>query len=227
MIKIENLTKMYQLGPERVTGVRDVSLTMDKGETVVLAGPSGSGKTTLLNLIGALMRPDEGKIEVNGKELSQLTDAELSEFRLRYLGFVFQEYNLIPTLNAFENIEWVLALKKDDPKKRTEKVEAMLDRVGLLKYKKHRPNQMSRGQQQRVAIARALVIEPQLILADEMTANLDSKTAYEIMDFIADLSRKQKITFLYTSHDPEMIRRASRVFRMKDGRLDVSPQSAH
>ncbi|MBI2500518.1 MAG: ABC transporter ATP-binding protein [Deltaproteobacteria bacterium] len=198
-ILLEAVEKVYRTNGLPVKALTNVSLTFASGEFAVLAGPSGSGKSTLLNLIGALDRPTSGGVKVAGRDLLQMNLRQLSEFRLRKIGFVFQSYNLIPVLTAIENVEYILLLQGIDPKERRERAMALLERVGLLDQVGKRPGEMSGGQQQRVAVARALASRPELILADEPTANL---------------------AFLFASHDPMVIERARRVVRLKDGRIE-------
>jgi putative ABC transport system ATP-binding protein len=217
MIKLENIQKSYRMGDFKVQGVNNITLEIRSGELAALAGPSGSGKTTLLNLIGGLLKPDAGQISVNGKPLYELTADALCRFRLQNIGFVFQDYNLIPTLTAFENIELLPMVLGTPAGERKKRVRDLLERVKMGSLAGRLPSQMSRGQQQRVAICRALINKPQLVLGDEMTANLDSVTGAELMDFVHELNRSEGTTFVYSTHDPAMMKQASRVIHLRDG----------
>ena len=218
MLAFEGVTRTYELGGERA-GVFGVSLAVPKGCLAVLAGPSGSGKTTLLQLAGLLDVPDEGTVLLDGQEVSSLPERERCDLRLRRLGFVFQAFNLVPVLTALENAMLPLQLRgvaEDEARRRS---TAALDRVGLSDRLHHRPGQLSGGQQQRAAIARALSPDPLLVLADEPTASLDHAHGGPLMDLMADLAAERGTTFLVASHDPAVIARADRVFRLADGRL--------
>jgi putative ABC transport system ATP-binding protein len=219
LIEVRGDTKYYTQGKLRVPALRGVDLTFAPGEFTVLAGPSGSGKTTLLNLIGGLDTPSEGSLSIAGHELAEMSGRALSELRLRNLGFVFQAYNLIPVLTAYENAEYVLLLQGVPAAKRRRQVEAVLAEVGLAELAHRRPNELSGGQQQRVAVARAIAAQPALVLADEPTANLDSKTGTELIDTMHRLNRERGVTFLFSSHDPKVIDRAERLIRLEDGRV--------
>jgi len=185
----------------------------------VISGPSGSGKTTLLNLIGCIDRPDGGDITVAGQAVQRLSDDALSEFRARHIGFIFQSFNLLPVLTAYENVEYPLLFQAVARATRRRRVEEALERVGLAAHARHRPDQLSGGQQQRVAIARALVTGARLILADEPTANLDSRTGEAIIDLLEEARRDRGTTFVMATHDPGLVRRAGRVVRVQDGRV--------
>jgi len=215
----KNLAKSYRLGNRDVWALGGVSFTIEKGEFLAFVGSSGSGKTTLLNLLGAIDVQTRGQLEVHGKDLSSLSDLELAKFRSRELGFVFQTFNLLPVLSALENVEYPLLhrrLRKDEGRERARRI---LERVGLDKHENHRPDQLSGGQRQRVAIARALVHGPQLVIADEPTANLDKKTAGEILDLMRDLNNETGVTFVFSTHDPLIISRASRTIELSDGKI--------
>jgi putative ABC transport system ATP-binding protein len=199
-----------------VRAVREVDLRVDNGELVVVAGPSGSGKTTLLQLLGALDRPSDGEVLFKGRDLAKLGDAELTQLRLRTIGFVFQQFNLIPTLTAAQNVEVALAPQGLAGTERRERAEALLASVGLAQRGEHLPSQLSGGEQQRVAIARALANSPRVVLADEPTGNLDSETGMEIVDLLASVEQ----TVVIVTHDVEVAARAPRVVRMHDGRLN-------
>jgi putative ABC transport system ATP-binding protein len=196
-----------------------VNLAIDKGDFAVVAGPSGSGKTTLLNMIGALDKPSEGKIWLDGFEITNLSRRQTSHLRRDRIGFVFQFYNLIPVLTAYENAEFVLLLKGVDHNTREKKVMALLNMVGLSGLESRRPHELSGGQQQRVAIARALASDPVIILADEPTANLDTHTEEGLMDLMEELNRNMGTTFLFSSHDPAVIKRAKRLIVLRDGEV--------
>ncbi|MBN2858010.1 MAG: ABC transporter ATP-binding protein [Candidatus Delongbacteria bacterium] len=220
-VRMENLVKIYRNGKISVKALDNINLEIEKGEFLVFAGPSGSGKTTLLNIIGTMDRLTEGKLLIDGEDISGLTKDEASEFRKEKVGFIFQSFNLIPVLTAYENIEFSLDLmKKFGAKEKREKVESIMKEMGILELKNRRPAEMSGGQQQRVAVARALVKEPLLVLADEPTANLDSKTGGSILDLMEEMNEKKKITFIFSSHDPKIIERGKRVIRLKDGKID-------
>ena len=219
IVQVRELTKVYQQGSIEVPALRGLDLTVRRGEFSVLAGSSGSGKTTLLNLIGALDTPTSGSLEVEGQDLAQLSGRALAQLRLHRLGFVFQAYNLIPVLTAFENAEYVLLLQGVDAAKRRKRITELLAAVGLEGLGHRRPSELSGGQQQRVAVARAIAAEPALILADEPTANLDSKTGTELVQLMRDLNRDRGVTFLFSSHDPKVIHHAERVVRLEDGKI--------
>jgi putative ABC transport system ATP-binding protein len=218
MLQLRNLTRAYELGGERA-GVFGVSLEVPKGCLAVLAGPSGSGKTTLLQLAGLLDEPDEGEVHLAGQPVSTLPEKARCDLRLRRLGFVFQAFNLVPVLSALENVMLPLQLQGLSEVEARPRAEAALDRVGLADRRHHRPGQLSGGQQQRAAIARALAPEPLLVLADEPTASLDHAHGGPLMDLMAELALERGVTFLVASHDPSVIARAHRVFRLLDGRL--------
>jgi len=203
----------------QVHALQDVNLVIEKGDFAVLAGPSGSGKTTLLNMIGALDKPSAGKVWLDGHEITNLSRRQTSHLRRDRIGFVFQFYNLIPVLTAYENAEFVLLLKGVDHDTRKEKVLTLLKKVGLEGLEKRKPHELSGGQQQSVAIARALASDPAVILADEPTANLDSHTEEGLMDLMEGLNREMEMTFLFSSHDPDVIKRARRLIVLRDGEI--------
>ncbi len=219
IVHIEKVQKRYQQETVVVDALSDIDLDIDRGEFTALIGPSGSGKTTLLNLIGALDSPTAGKISIDGQEIGQLSKQALSHLRLKKLGFIFQEYNLIPVLSALENVEYVMLLQGVEDAERTERAMTMLAEVGLKGLENRRPSQLSGGQQQRVAIARAIVSKPIIVLADEPTANLDSNTGAALLDLMRNLNDVHGITFVFSTHDPMVIERALRVVRLKDGRI--------
>ena len=218
MLELRNLTRAYELGGERA-GVFGVSLEVPKGCLAVLAGPSGSGKTTLLQLAGLLDAPDDGEVRLDGEAVSALPEKARCDLRLRRLGFVFQAYNLVPVLSALENVMLPLQFQGVPEAEARQRAEAALDRVGLGDRRNHHPGQLSGGQQQRVAVARALAPEPLLVLADEPTASLDHAHGGPLMDLMAELASERGVTFLVASHDPSVIARAHRVFRLMDGKL--------
>ncbi|MBU1097450.1 MAG: macrolide ABC transporter ATP-binding protein [Ignavibacteriae bacterium HGW-Ignavibacteriae-2] len=220
IIKTENLKKTYKDNGVPVNALRGINLIINKGEHVVIAGPSGSGKTTLLNLLGALDKPTEGRIFFKGEDFSLKTKKELSDFRLRNLGFVFQAYNLIPVLSATENIEFSLMLLGIPEKERRAKSLKLLEELEIADLAYKRPGEMSGGQQQRVAVARAIVNNPKLVLADEPTANLDSKTGALLLDLMDKMNVEKNITFIFSSHDQLVIERAKRLLLLKDGLIN-------
>jgi putative ABC transport system ATP-binding protein len=219
-IQVTGLKKDYEQGTITVHALNGVDLTIEPGEFTALMGPSGSGKTTLLNIIGGLDVADGGSVTVDGKDVTKMKPGARSDMRLNHLGFVFQAYNLIPVLSAEENAEFVLLLQGVPASERKKKVREMLDEVGLEGMYARRPHELSGGQQQRVAVARAIVSEPAVVLADEPTANLDSKTAEELVDTMKELNEKRGVTFVFATHDPLVMEHARRVVRMKDGVID-------
>jgi putative ABC transport system ATP-binding protein len=218
-IKLKDVRKTYRTGPIEVPALRGVSLRIGPGEFAATAGPSGSGKTTLLNIIGGLDRADAGEIWVAGQNLQVLSAGELAHLRLLRIGFVFQTYNLLPVLTALENAEFTLLLQGMPARKRREKVEKLFSEIGLAGLEDRRPAELSGGQQQRVAVARAMVTEPALILADEPTANLDSASAIALLDVMEQLNRSTGTTFLFSTHDPQVMERAHRLIRLRDGQI--------
>ena len=219
LITLSNLTKIYTETASDVVAVDSVDLTLEAGEFAALVGPSGCGKTPLLNLIGGLDRPTAGSVVVSGTDLSTLSDADLVRFRLEHIGFVFQAYNLIPVLTALENTVFILELQGVAAAERNRRGMELLDAVGLADKAHHRPAQLSGGQQQRVAVARALASKPAFVLADEPTANLDSKSASTLLDIMVDLNRTEGTLFLFSTHDPRVVDRARRTFHLEDGRV--------
>ena len=218
LVSVRGVHKVYP-GNSKVAALKGIDLEVRSGEFSALAGPSGSGKSTLLNLIGTLDRPTKGEIAYEGRVVSTLDADALSDFRLSALGFVFQAYNLIPVLTAVENVEYPLVLRGVEPGERRRLAHEALKWVGLDGYAERRPDLLSGGQQQRVAVARAIVTRPSLVLADEPTANLDSKTGAALLDLMEGLNRDHGITFLFSSHDHAVLERARRVVRMQDGEL--------
>ncbi len=219
IIRTEKLTKIYKQGAVEVAALSEVDLWISEGDFAVVAGPSGSGKTTLLNLLGALDKPTSGKIWLDGQEITELSRTERSGLRRDHIGFVFQFYNLIPVLTAYENAEFVMLLQGVDQAQRHKKVLDLLSIVGLADLENRYPHELSGGQQQRVAIARALASEPALVLADEPTANLDTKTGQDLLDLMQELNSRIGITFLFSSHDPGVMERARRLIILRDGRV--------
>ena len=217
IIKVTNLEKTYQDNGVPVHAIRGIDLDISKGEFLVIAGPSGSGKTTLLNMIGALDKPTKGNIYFEGEDITKKNKNELSSFRLHKLGFIFQAYNLIPVLTALENIEFSMMLLGVPEKEREEKALVLMDELGIKDLAYKRPNEMSGGQQQRVAVARAIINNPSIVLADEPTANLDSKTAGHLLDLMQKMNEEKNITFIFSSHDKQVMNRAKRLLILKDG----------
>lgn len=220
-VRVENASKIYQRDRIPVPALQDVSLEIQAGEFLALVGPSGSGKTTLLNLIGGLDTPSSGRLWIGEQEITRLGKATLAEVRLRKIGFVFQEYNLIPVLSALENVEYVMLLQGRPPGVRRERAIGLLRELGLEGMEQRRPNELSGGQQQRVAVARAIAAEPMIVLLDEPTANLDSKTGATLMDMMLRLNREKGVTFVFSTHDAMVVERARRVIRLRDGRIEA------
>jgi putative ABC transport system ATP-binding protein len=219
LVRFENVHKVYQMGDTEVNALAGVSLSLSEGDFVAIMGPSGSGKSTMLNVLGCLDRPSWGRYILNGRDVSRLDDNELSELRLRELGFVFQSFNLIPQLTVIENIELPLYYLGWEAHKSAERAAELADLVGLADRLHHRPMQLSGGQQQRVAIARSLANDPSVILADEPTGNLDSATGLQILELLVDLNRKGK-TIIMVTHEPDVAARASHRMHMLDGVID-------
>lgn len=217
IIQVNNLVKTYETGEIQVHALRDVSMGFGQGEFTAIVGPSGSGKTTFLNMLGGLDKPTSGEIVVDGISVSSLSGAKLVEYRLRNIGFVFQSYNLIPVLTAFENVEFIMQLQGVSKAERKKRAEELLESVGLGDRMSSRPAQLSGGQQQRVAVARALASKPRFILADEPTANLDSKSAQTLLEIMEKLNREENITFIFSTHDARVMNKARRIVTMEDG----------
>jgi putative ABC transport system ATP-binding protein len=221
IIEIRNLTKDYALGKTTVRALRGLDLDIARGDLVTIMGPSGCGKTTLLNIIGGIDNATTGSVKVGDRELTLLSDRALTDLRLRKLGFIFQTFNLIPVLSATENVEFPLLLQKRlSHREIRAKAEKLLDEVGLSEYGHHRPAELSGGQRQRVAIARALVTDPDIVLADEPTANLDSVTGASILEIMKALNERNETTFLFSTHDNNVLKYAKRVIHMKDGLVE-------
>jgi len=219
LIETKDIKKDYRLGETVVHALRGIDLTVDRGEFVAVWGPSGSGKTTLLNLIGAIDEPSAGQLFIDGQEIALLSDNKRTELRNRSIGFIFQEFNLIPVLSALENVMLPLQIKGDSSPEARKKALYHLDEVELSDFVHHRPDKMSGGQQQRVAIARALVTDPSLVIADEPTANLDSDTSRKIIGLMRDLNEKGETTFIFSTHDQRLLDQVGRLVRLEDGRI--------
>ena len=220
IIEIRGVTKDYTLGKVKVPALRGIDLDIVKGDLVTIMGPSGSGKTTLLNIIGCIDLPTLGNVKVSGRELTLLNDREITNLRLHHLGFIFQTFNLIPVLTSVENVEFPLLLQKSLSRKEIRKrAESLLDEVGLAQYGHHRPAELSGGQRQRVAIARALVTHPDIVLADEPTANLDSATGASILELMKAMNAKEQTTFVFSTHDKNVLKYAKTVVQIVDGRI--------
>ena len=219
LIHASKLTRRYSVGKTVVAALSDVELTVSPGEFTALVGPSGSGKSTLLNLIGGLDHPSSGEIRVNGLSLGAATEQELVRYRRGRVGFIFQSFNLLPTFTALENVEAPLMLAEIPPRARRERATALLESVGLAQRMLHKPNELSGGEKQRVAIARALANRPLLLLADEPTGNLDSKTGGAVLDLLCGLVKAQGLTMIMVTHDPEVAARANRIIHLRDGSI--------
>jgi len=220
IVKLDSVKKTYNQGQLEVTAVNSLSFEMKKGEFTAICGPSGSGKTTVLNMIGGLDVPSSGKIFLEKREIEKLSRTQLSIMRRDRIGFVFQAYNLMPVLTAYENAEFVLNLQGRPEEEKRERVGKVLAEVGLAGLEDRMPNELSGGQQQRVAIARAIVTEPAIVLADEPTANVDSATADSLLDTMEKLNKVEGVTFLFSTHDQRVMKRARRIIRLRDGKLE-------
>ncbi len=219
LIEIKNISKTYNTTAVPVHALRDLNLNFEKKEFTSIVGPSGSGKTTLLNILGGLDAPTSGEVLIAGHKIITMKSRELVDFRLHNIGFVFQAYNLIPVLSAVENVEFIMLLQGIGKKERNERARQLLEEVGLADRADNRPSQLSGGQQQRVAVARALASRPAFVLADEPTANLDSVTAEALLDLMEELNEKYEMTFIFSTHDAKVIRRARRVVTLEDGQI--------
>ncbi len=220
LIELENVTKVYQTGEVTVKALKGISLHLDKQSFVSFIGPSGSGKSTLLNLIGSLDKPTDGKVIVNDVDVAALDRAEAAAFRGNTIGFVFQNFNLIPVLTVYENVEYpLLMLKHVDVKNRREHILNLLDKVGMLDQRDKYPNQISGGQKQRVAVARALVTNPKIVLADEPTANLDHATAFKVISIMHEMQKSFGTTFIFSTHDPKIVSEAEIIYTLEDGAI--------
>lgn len=220
LVRVEGVTKEYMLGNQKVVALQDITLAIEEGVFLAIAGPSGSGKTTLLNIIGCIDTPTTGRVFIDDKEVTGLSSDALADLRARTTGFIFQTFNLFPVLTAAENVEFpLLQLPEISKKERQKRVRRFLSVVGLEKYADHVPNQLSGGQRQRVAIARALAIKPRIVLADEPTANLDSKTGEDILMLMKQINRQLGTTFIFSTHDRKVMSMADRLVRIEDGHL--------
>jgi putative ABC transport system ATP-binding protein len=218
-VRTEAVWKIFEHEAEEVRAVRGVDLGIERGEFTALAGPSGSGKTTLLNLIGGLTRPSRGRVWVAGRDLTEMSNQELAKLRLEQVGFVFQAYNLLPVLSAYENAEFPLLLRGIEPAEREARVRELFDRTGLQGLEARRPGKLSGGQQQRVAVIRAVVGRPALVLADEPTANLDRAAGKSLLKMMEELNRDRETTFVFATHDPQVMERSRRLVRLVDGQI--------
>ena len=219
IVECKGVSKIYTQGKIEVPALKEVSVTVDAGSFMAIAGPSGSGKTTLLNLIGSLDSADTGTITVDGNDYLDMSASQLADLRLNKIGFIFQAYNLIPVLSAAENVEYVMLLQGVSSKERRSRSRAILDEVGLEGKYNRRPSELSGGQQQRVAVARAIVSNPALVLADEPTANLDSKTGRGLLEIMKEMNHRRNVTFIFSTHDRMVMNYATRLLRLKDGRV--------
>lgn len=226
-VKIENLSKTYMLGKRSVPALSDLNLQVNKGEFVAIMGPSGSGKTTLLNILGCLDKPTAGKVILDGADISKIPERKLCRIRRNKLGFIFQTYNLLPYLNARENVELPMEYTKKSKNERRQRARELLKLVGLSGREEHRPQKLSAGEQQRVAIARALANDPAIILADEPTGNLDTKTKYEIVRLLADLNIERGTTVVMVSHDSQVASHTERMLLLRDGKITKEKQGLH
>ncbi len=222
MIIVKDIVKKYLLGRTQIEALQGVSLSINEGEMICIMGPSGSGKSTLLNIIGCLDKPDRGEVFIDNKSISGLSRNALAELRANMIGFIFQTFNLIPVLNVYENIEFPLHINKSQTGKeeKNKRIMNLIDEVGLREFINHRPDELSGGQRQRVAIARALVTNPKIILADEPTANLDSKTAESILKLMKTLNREEKVTFVFSTHDSSITNYSNALYRLRDGLIE-------
>ncbi|MGY8977824.1 MAG: ABC transporter ATP-binding protein [Cytophagales bacterium] len=219
VIELKNLSKIYNPETIPVRAINDITLSVEEGEFTAIVGPSGCGKTTLLNMIGGLDISSEGSVDIGGVSINEMSESELTAFRLQHIGFVFQAYNLIPVLTAKENIEFIMVLQNRDAKTMQERSGDLLDRMGIKDQRDRRPSELSGGQQQRVAVARALASRPKFVLADEPTANLDSGSTEALLDIMAKLNKEEMITFIFSTHDQRVIDRAKRIIKLVDGEI--------
>jgi putative ABC transport system ATP-binding protein len=219
VIKAEDLVKTYSDNGIEVHAVQHINLSVQEGEFTAIVGPSGCGKTTLLNILGGIDQPTSGKVFIDGEEITKLSDRKLIDFRLNNIGYVFQAYNLIPVLTAYENTEFIMLLQKWPKEKREERAIELLEKVGLKDKMKNRPGKLSGGQQQRVAVARALASKPKFVLADEPTANLDSAATTQLLDIMYQLNQEENITFVFATHDQRVMDRAKRIIKLDDGKI--------
>jgi len=227
VIEIQHLTRKYGKGIGEVVAINEISLNIEYGEFTAIIGPSGSGKSTLLNLIGGLDKSDSGCVLLAGKDIAKMSGSQMSDFRRDRIGFIFQAYNLIPVLSAEENIEYIMLLQGIPSVKRKERVQEMLFLVGLEGLGHRRPSELSGGQQQRVAVARAMASKPEIILADEPTANLDSKTGMALLDMMRQLNKDQGVTFVFSTHDEMIMKRARRLVHLRDGLVVLDERNSN
>ncbi|MFP4363980.1 MAG: ABC transporter ATP-binding protein [Spirochaetia bacterium] len=220
IVTVENVKKDYHLGKTTIHAVRGVDFEIHEGEFLSIVGPSGCGKTTLLNIIGCIDRPTEGKVYFKGTDVATLPENKEADIRLDHIGFIFQAFNLVPVLTARENIEFPMILNKRSKKERAETIDHLIEILGLTKFASHKPDELSGGQRQRVAIARALVNKPDLVIADEPTANLDSETGSTVVEAMKKLNEEENVTFIFSTHNPEVMKYAQRVIRLKDGMIE-------
>lgn len=226
-VRTTSLWKIYPQEPDPVEAVRDISIKIETGDFVAMAGPSGSGKTTMLNMIGGLTRPSQGQISIGDQEITEMTDKDLAQLRLERIGFVFQSYNLLPVLTALENAEFTLLLSGIPKDERRKRVLELFNKIGLSGLEDRKPGKLSGGQQQRVAVARAVVANPALILADEPTANLDSKASADLLDVMERLNQDHGTTFLFSTHDPRVMERSRRLITLVDGQIESDERRNH
>ena len=226
-VRTTNLWKIYPQEPDPVEAVRGISIEIETGDFVAMAGPSGSGKTTMLNMIGGLTRPSRGQVWIGDREITEMSDKDLAQLRLERIGFVFQSYNLLPVLTALENAEFTLLLSGIPKDERRKKVLELFNKIGLSGLEHRKPGKLSGGQQQRVAVARAVVANPALILADEPTANLDSKASADLLDVMERLNQDHGTTFLFSTHDPRVMERSRRLITLVDGQIESDERRNH
>jgi len=226
VVRFDGVSKVYDAGTVRVTALKDINLVITRQRFTMIIGPSGSGKTTLLNLIGCIDTPTAGKVQICGQDIGTLKDRAITEFRAKNIGYIFQNFNLIPVLSAYENVEYALLQNDLSARERRERVREILAAVGLDAQRDQRPNQLSGGQRQRVAIARALIKRPAIVLADEPTANLDSATGAAIVELMHDMQRDSETTFIFSTHDPHLMTHAEETFTIRDGVLANHQQGA-
>ena len=220
LVELKHVTKDYMMGEMVVRALKDIELDIDEQSFVSFVGPSGSGKTTLLNLIGCLDRPSSGEVVVNDTSVNHFSNREAAQFRGKHLGFIFQNFNLLPVLTAYENVEYPLIMVQNIPtKERKKKIMHYLEAVGMADQKDKYPSQLSGGQSQRVSVARALVTDPKLVLADEPTANLDHASAFKVIELMRQMQQDLKTTFVFSTHDPKIVKEADIIFTLEDGKL--------
>lgn len=222
LVELKDVHKDYALGKTTIHALRGVDLSIEPGEFATIAGPSGCGKTTLLNLVGCIDKPTAGDVRFAGTDVTTLSDKQEAHLRLSRIGFIFQSFNLIPVLTVYENVEFPTVLAGKNRNHRRDYIRHLLDAVGLDQYAHHKPDELSGGQRQRVAIARALVNQPELVIADEPTANLDSETGEAVLQVMKRLNEEDKVTFLFSTHDPEVMKHADRVIRLRDGLVEAA-----